>query len=194
METYRVKESTKKMKGAIFQFYRIPIILALSIAVVILSTNFKGNTFDIFLLFLGSIVGMFLLDLDYFLHAYILEPEENFSKMLRDYVKSKDFIGAFNYIIYHADEVENKTLNSAVFQFAMMFFAIFIVRSDVSIFFKSLVLSAQLNSIFRFFYFYFQGHGRDWFWILKKEPSKVAVFAFNFIVLIFLGLAIFLIK
>lgn len=182
------------MKGAIFQFYRIPLILALSIGLVILSTNFRGTNFDIFLIFLGCILGMFFLDLDYFLHAYFLEPEDNFSKLLRDYIKSKDYAGAINYIIYHADEVENKTLNSAVFQFAIMFFAIFIVRSDLSIFFKALILSTQLNTIFRFFYFYFQGHGKDWFWILKKEPSKIGAFGFNFLVLIMLGLAIFLIK
>ncbi len=182
------------MKGAIFQFYRIPFILSISLAVVLISTNFKGTTLDIFLIFLASILGMFFLDLDYFLNAYILEPEENFSKLLRDYIKSKDISGAFSYIIYHADEVENKTLNSAVFQFAMMFFAIFIVRSDLSIFFKALVLSTQLNTIFRFFYFYFQGHGKDWFWILKNQPGKPFIYGFNLLVLIMLGLAIFILK
>jgi hypothetical protein len=182
------------MKGAFLKFYRIPLILSISLGVVILSTNFRGTNFDIFLIFLGCILGMFVLDLDYFLQAYILEPDENFSKLLRDYIKSKDFFGALDYIIYHADEVENKTLNSAMFQFALMFFSIFIVRSDLSIFFKSLVLATHLNTIFRFLYFYFQGHGKDWFWILKKEPSKPVSFAFNFIVFIFLGLAIFLIK
>ena len=182
------------MKGAFLKFYRIPLILSLSLGVVILSTNFKGTYFDIFLIFLGSIIGMFILDLDYFLQAYILEPEDNFSKLLRDYIKSKDIAGAFDYIIYHADEVENKTLNSAMFQFALIFFGIFIVRSDLSIFFKSLILTTQLNTIFRFFYFYFQGHGKDWFWILKKEPSKPMAIGFNFLVLICLGLAIFLIK
>jgi len=182
------------MKNAFFQFYRIPFILAISLGVVILSTNFRGTSFDIFLLFLGVIFGMFFLDLDYFLQAYILEPEDNFSKLLRDYIKSKDIPGAFNYIIYHADEVENKTLNSAMFQFAIMFFSVFIVRSDISIFFKALVLSTQLNTIFRFFYFYFQGHGKDWFWILKNEPHKSIIFGFNLLVLLILGLAIFLLQ
>ena len=182
------------MNNAFFKFNRIPFLLSISLGVVILSTNFRGDVFQIALLFLGCILGMFLLDLDYFLQAYILEPEENFSKLLRDYIKSKDYLGAFNYIIYHADEVQNKTLNSAIFQFGLLFFSLFIVRSDLSIFFKSLILSTQLNTIFRFFYFYFQGHGRDWFWILKNEPNKYAAFGFNFIVLIFLGLAVFYLK
>jgi len=178
------------MNGTFFKYNRIPFLLALSLGIVILSTNFRGGTLEIILLFLGCILGMFLLDLDYILHAYILEPEENFSRLLRDYIKAKDYLGAYNYIIYHADEVENKTLNSAVFQFALLFFSLFIVRSDLSIFFKGLILSAHLNTIFRFFYFYFQDHGKDWFWILKKEPSKPVAIAFNAIVLIFLGIAI----
>jgi len=194
VETRRAKKENQEMKGTLIQFYRIPFILSLSMGVVILSTNFRGGTLDIILIFLGAFLGMFFLDLDYFLHSYILEPEDNFSKLLRDYIKSKDFIGALNYIIYHADEVENKTLNSAVFQFAIMFFAVFLVRSDLSVFFKSLILSTQLNTVFRFFYFYFQGHGKDWFWILKKEPSKAFIYGFNFLVLILLGLAIFLYK
>lgn len=182
------------MKHAFLQFYRIPLILSISLGVVILSTNFKGSNFDIFLIFLGTFLGIFMLDLDYFLQAYILEPDDNFSKLLRDYIKSKDFGGALDYIIYHADEVDSKTLNSAVFQFAMMFFCIFIAVSNLSVFFKALVLATQLNTIFRFFYFYFQGHGKDWFWILKKEPAPIAIFSFNFLVLVFLAFAIMVLK
>ena len=178
------------MKSAFFQFYRIPLILGISLGVVIFSTSFKGNITDAILIFLGAILGIFMLDLDYILQAYILEPEDNFSKLFRDYIKSKDYGGAFDYSIYHADEVENKTLNSAVFQFAMMFFCIFIATSNLSIFYKSLVLSTQLNTIFRFFYFYFQGHGKDWFWILKNQPSKPIIFGFNFLVLTMLGLSL----
>jgi len=78
------------MKSAFFQFYRIPLILGISLGVVIFSTSFKGNITDAILIFLGAILGIFMLDLDYILQAYILEPEDNFSKLFRDYIKSKD--------------------------------------------------------------------------------------------------------
>lgn len=180
------------MINNLLKFYRIPFILSVSLAVVLISQVFRGGNLELFLLILGAISGMFFLDLDYFIHAYILEPEDNFSRMLRDYVKQKDLVGAFNYIIFHMDEVENKTLNSAIFQFALIFFTLFIVRSDVSIYFKSLLLATQLNTIYRFFYFYYQGHGKDWFWILKKEPTVYGIYIFNFIVLLGISLAIYL--
>lgn len=180
------------MVNNLFKFYRIPFIISASLAVVLISQVYKGGNLELALIILGAISGMFFLDLDYFLHAYLLEPEDNFSKMLKDYIKQKDLVGAFNYIIFHADEVQNKTLNSAIFQIALIFFNLFIVRSDVSIFFKTLLLTTHLNSIYRFFYFYFQGHGRDWFWILKKEPSAIAIYGFNLIVLMSISLAIYL--
>ena len=180
------------MINNLFKFYRIPFIISASLAVVLLSQIYRGGTLELILIVLGAISGMFFLDLDYFIHAYILEPEDNFSKMFRDYIKQKDLVGAFNYIIFHSDEVENKTLNSAIFQAALMVFNLFIVRADVSVYFKVLLLTTHLNSIYRFFYFYFQGHGKDWFWILKKEPSVYGIYAFNFAVLLSISLAIYL--
>ena len=182
------------MKSNLFKFYRIPVILSISLAVVLISQVFKGSTFNLILLVLGCLLGTFFLDLDYFLHTYILEPHDHFSGLLKDYIRSKDISGAFNYILFHSDEVENKTLNSALFQISMIFFSIFLVRSDVSIFFKALVISIQLNSVFRFLYFYFQGHGNEWFWILKKTPGVFFIVVYNFVIISTIGLAIYLFK
>ena len=181
-------------KTNLFKYYRIPFILSISLAVVLVTQIYKGDTVDLILLILGSLLGTFFLDLDYFLHTYVLEPADQFSGMLKDYIKSKDYTGAFNYIIFHSDQVENKTLNSALFQISLIFFSIFLVRSDVSIFFKALVISIQLNSVFRFFYFYFQGHVNDWFWILKKTPGTFFIIIYNLVIISSIGLAIYSFK
>lgn len=178
----------------LFKYYRIPIILSISLAVVLISQVFKGNNLQLFLLILGCILGTFFLDLDYFLHAYLLEPTDHFSGLLKDFIKHKDIKGAFEYILFHSDEIQNKTLNSALFQVSLVFFSIFIVRSDVSVFFKALVLSIQLNSVFRYLYFYFQGHGNDWFWILKKTPGIFFIATYNLVIISSIALAIYLFR
>lgn len=182
------------MVSNLFKYYRIPIILSISLAVVLISQVFKGSQINLVWLILGSLLGTFFLDLDYFLHSYVLEPDDQFSHMLKDFIKHKDYAGAFNYILFHSDEIENKTLNSALFQISLIFFMFFIVRSDVSIFFKSLIISIQLNSVFRYLYFYFQGHGEDWFWIIQGKPNKIFIVVYNIVIISSIGLAIYLFK
>lgn len=176
----------------LFKYYRLPIILSISLTVVLISQVFRNGYLELTLIFLGCLLGTFFLDLDYFINAYLLDTDSEFSKLLRDYVKQKDYTGALNYIIHHADEVKNKTLNSAVFQVALSFFALYIVRNPVSTFYKALVISILVNSIYRFFYFFIQDEHHDWFWILKKAPGKMFIGIYNLILFIVVGLSIYL--
>lgn len=190
------------MNRPFFQYYRIPLILSISLAIVIITSKssliIQGEFTDyisIFGIILGSILGIFILDLDYFLHAYLLEPKEEFSLRFRDYIKDKDFIGVFDYIILHSEDIQNKTLNSLVFQVSLGIFSL-VVSGNISLPYlvKALVISTLLNTIFRFYYFYFQGFGKDWFWILKKVPNKYFIGLINFIILVIVGFSISLFK
>ena len=160
--------------------------------VVLISQVYKNGSLDLILIILGCLIGTFFLDLDYFINAYLIDQDTEFSKLLRDYVKNKDFVGALNYIIYHANEIKNKTLNSALFQVSLAIFSLYIVRSPVSTFYKSLIISILLNSIYRFFYFYIQNEHEDWFWVLKKTPGKYFIGIYNLILMVIVGLSIVL--
>jgi len=199
-------DSTKKgakMNLPFFKYYRIPLILAVSLSLVIIT--YKSNILlenanvmsylNILGIFAGAILGIFILDLDYFIHTFLLEPKSEVSNTIKTYIKDKDILGAFNYIILHADQFENKTLNSLVFQVALSIFSMLIVIDPgVPFMIKVLVISTLLNTIFRFYYFYLQGFGDDWFWILKKVPNKYVVLVINLIVLIFVGISVHTLK
>jgi hypothetical protein len=154
------------------------------------SQVWNGGFFLGLLIFLGALAGTFFLDLDYFIHAYFIKPEDPFSTQLRDYVKSKDIIGALNYIIFHGNDIKNKTLNSAFFQVCLSIFSLYASSSNVSPFFKVMIISILLNSIYRFIYFYIQKEHEDWFWILKKNPGPIAILIYNLIIFVFIGLSI----
>lgn len=186
-----------------FKYYRIPLILAISLSLVIITYKSpilleNADTvsyLNILGIIIGAIIGIFILDLDYFIHAYILEPKSEISNLVKDYIKDRDIIGSFNYIILHSDRFENKTLNSLVFQVAMSIFSMIIaIDPGVPFLIKTIVISTLLNTIFRFYYFYLQGHGSDWFWILKKVPNKYWVFAINLVVLVFVGISVYTLK
>ena len=93
----------------LIKFYRIQLILSVSLAVVIISQVYKNGTLDLILITLGVLLGTFFLDLDYFIHAYFLDPNSNFSHKLKDYVKNKNIVEALNYTIFHSNEIKNKT-------------------------------------------------------------------------------------
>jgi len=176
----------------LFRYYRLQIVISLSLMVVLISQVYRNGYLELLLIVFGCLLGTFFLDLDYFINAYLIDSETEFAKLLKDYVKNKDFLGAFNYTIYHANEIKNKTLNSAIFQVCMAIFSLYLVRNPVSTFYKALVISILLNSIYRFFYFYIQNEHQDWFWVLKETPGKIFIGIYNFILILIVGLSIFL--
>jgi len=180
--------------GNLFKFYRLQFILSLSLTVVLISQVYKSGYLELSLIILGCLLGTFFLDLDYFIHAYMIDQDSEFSKLLRDYIKHKDFVGALNYTLFHANEIRNKTLNSAIFQVALAIFSLYLVSSPVSTFYKALIISILLNSIYRFMYFYIQNEHQDWFWILKKTPGKIFIGSYNFILILVVGFAIYFYK
>jgi len=176
----------------LFKFYRLQIIISISLMVVLISQVYKNGFLDLSLIILGCLLGTFFLDLDYFISAYLIDQDTEFARLLRDYITNKDIVGAMNYIIYHSNEIKNKTLNSAIFQTCLAIFSLYIVRSPVSTFYKALIISILLNSIYRFFYFYIQNEHEDWFWVLKQKPGKYFIGVYNLILLIVVGLTIYL--
>ncbi len=121
---------------------------------------------------LGSMLGAFILDLDYVIHAYFIEPNAHFSKTLAGYIKHKDFANAAQHIHFHKKELREQTLNSALFQMVLAGVTIFVVASSTNIFIQALVISTLANSLYRFSEYYFENDLEDWFWVLKNKPTS----------------------
>ncbi len=152
--------------------YKIHLLISLTLFVVILALVVERNAFNIISLLIGSLLGTFLLEADYFLHAYFLEPEKDFSKTVQGFVKHRDFVGALRFIAFHKADVREKTLNSALFQIVLAATLIFIISSTAALWIKALILSTFINALYRMFEAYFEGDIKDWFWAIKMETSQ----------------------
>ena len=161
-------ENTKK----VFSIYKIPLLISLTLSIILIALRIVRQPLDIASIFLGALAGSFVLDLEYFIYAYFLEPEKDFSKTLVAFVKHKDFQNALLYIDYHKDELKDKTLNSVLFQIVIALICIFIVPSAGGYFVKALVLSIFVNSIYRLMEYYHTSKLDEWFWELKSKPTK----------------------
>lgn len=163
----------------IFYYYKLPLLISLTIGVVILALGVVRNPLNIVEVFIGVIFGAFVLDLEYILYAYIFEPRSEFAKTLFGYIKHKDRGGLISYINEHKHEVKDKSLNSVLFQVILVPMSIFVVYSTASFFIKALVLATLTNSIYKMVECYFEGDIKDWFWALKSTPRKEGVLLFT---------------
>jgi len=153
-------------------FYRIPLLISITLAIVLIALKVIRDPFGIAMVVVGSVFGSFALDLDYFVYAYFIEPKKDFSRTLSTFVKHRDFGNALVYVNTHKNDIEEKTLDSAIFQIVLVFLGIFVIFSNVSYFIKIAVLSTYANSIYRLVEAYFHNRTDSWFWALKDKPTK----------------------
>ena len=164
------------MLRAFLNLYRIPLVLSLTLAVILVSFTVETRLLQIVLITAGSILGAFILDLDYVLHAYFLEPEADFSRTLKTYIEHRDFKSAINFVITHKGDVTEKTLNSGLFQVVLIALLFFVIYSDVNVGLKAFLLAIYLNSIYKFVEnYYIHKSFDDWFWFMQASPKKEVV-------------------
>lgn len=175
-----------KKNLAVVNNYKLPFLLSMTLFVVFLALGTLRDTQDILSAFAGAFLGSFILDIEYFLYAYIFEPDEDFSLNLKAFIKHKDFSQAINHIKQHKEDIKDKSLNSALFQITLGLLSIFTVYSVESVLIKTLILSTFANSIYRLLESYFNSRIENWFWAFKDKPSKNGVFIFASVMIIIL--------
>lgn len=167
------------MQNKISHIYRLPLFLSVTFIIAMIALRVERNVLNIFQIVLGGITGTFLLDLDYLLHAYFIDPTSQMSKNMASYIKHRDFGGFLRFSQEHKHDILDKTLNSALFQVVLAGAAIFVVWSSTNLFMKALMLSTLLNSLYRFCEAVLEGKTAVWFWSLKINQSKLSIYSYG---------------
>ena len=162
----------------ILTYYKIPLLISATVGITVAALGVARNAIDIVEIVVGVVFGTFLLDMEFILYPYLFEPKTDFAKSVFAYMKHKDYAGLIGFINEHKNEIEDKSLNSALFQVILAPFSVFLVYSDASYFVKAFVLSIFANSIYRLIESYFEGTTKEWFWAIKGNPKKEGVLAF----------------
>lgn len=181
------------MHTKVYKVYAVPLLLSFAVFVVLLALRVEREPLTIALLFLGANLGTFVLDLDYIIHAYFTEPDTDFSKTLKGYIKHFDLAGALNYINYHKREIKEKTLNSALFQVVIGGLMLFVLAAPTSIFLKTLLVSTFINSLYRMAEEYFEHDIKEWFWAIDVNLGRktLAVYTAIMLSILLYGLTLF---
>lgn len=178
----------KKVVG----IYKIPLLISLTLAIVLIALGTIRAPFDISLVFVAAIAGTFVLDMEYLIDAFFVDPKKDFSRTLVSFLKHSDWTNAIKHIYYHKDEFKDNALNSALFQVIIGFLSILVVFATRSLFGQALVLSIFANSIYVLFEHLFNNKTDEWFWILKEKPTRKQVYGYVFLMLILFSLSLYL--
>lgn len=163
------------MYKKIFDIYKIPVLLGITLAIVLIGVRIEENILNIIWIILGSLIGVFVLDLDIPLHIMFADPDSRFTKNVSGYMKNKDMRGAIIYALYHPEEVEDKTLHSVLFQLGLFILVFIVSYAQINILANAIILSTAVNSIYKMIESYFGHNSTDWFWSMKTPPSRNSV-------------------
>lgn len=170
----------------IFTYYKLPLLISSTLAVTLLALGVVRGGLNITEVVIGCLLGTFILDMEYILYAYILEPKEEFSKTIAGFIKYKDFKNLITFINEHKNDVKDKSLNSILFQAILVPISIYVVFSPASLLIKSFILSIYANSIYKLIECYFEGRSAEWFWAIKGTPKKEGVLGFIILLVLIL--------
>lgn len=170
-------------KVKILQIHKTPLLLSATLSIILIAIRVEKNPLGILFILAGSFLGTFILDLDYIIQTYFLEPGSPFSKTVAGYIKDKDPAGALGYIVFHRNDIKEKALNSALFQVVLAGLSLFIISSNAGLLIKSIVISTFLNSIYRFAEAQFEGKTQEWFWNLNIELNRQGIAIYSLILL-----------
>lgn len=160
------------MLSKVINIYKLPLLISITLSVILLALSVAREPEQIAAIVFGAILGTFLLDLDYYIHAYFFDKENEFSANLKSFIKDKDYLNALNYIQHNKHLLREKTLNSVIFQVAIAVLGYFVIASHGHIFIQAFILSAYVNSLYRYAELYFTKQDPSlWFWVLKDKPT-----------------------
>ncbi len=156
------------MSNPLFERYKIPFLFSVVVSLAIIVLPEKISILSAVLAFSGSILGFLLIDLEYIIHAYLVDPSSEFSSRIKEYLSSRNFIGLVDF--YNREEYTSgeMSIRSAMFQVILSALALMTITNQSWIFARGMVLSMSINLLYFQFQEYLKtGVLQRWFWVYK---------------------------
>lgn len=168
----------------ILSSYFLSLLLALTTAVIIIALRVEKSPVNIFLIFLGGLLGVLVYELEYFITAYWHNSESAFSSNLRSLVSQKNFNGVLMLIKSHRYSEEEKVIHSSLFQIICAVTSLLTTTSSNQILGLAFSLSAFTQSFYKMYEEYIQTKSlKLWFSIFKEEPNNKFIISYILLML-----------
>ncbi len=133
----------------IFNIYKFYFLISAFVALLLAIAYYPLSILGYFLIFLGAFLSPFLYEIDYFVYAYILDPDSPFSITLRNLILAKNYKGAFIFAHENNKDMSYSVLRSILVVLGVLGIAFILILSpNTSLFSIGIVLSFLLTSIY----------------------------------------------
>lgn len=146
-------------------------------------------------LWVGGLIGVFLLDLDHLIYCFWQAPHEFTSQRLIRYFQQGQYQYTLQLLFETQGERKRLIFHSVIFQLVLLVAVFFVLSSSAGLLGKGLVLVLFLQTLrSQFEEFLREGKMDSWFWQLKISlPSNFQVLYLILMFLLFFGFSLFLV-
>lgn len=160
------------MPKSFLSYYKLPLLISATLAILVIAIRLESRPAAIFAIFLGALIGTFLLEVDALLQLLFFESESTTSCEFRELWKDRNWEGAFLFFETHKNGGRS-LFKSAIFQVILAALSLYICATSQNPFAPTLVLSSLLGSFYyQFSEYQEKGTIDSWFWVLKEAPGK----------------------
>ncbi len=144
--------------------YKIPFLIALLVGLFIVVFGGVSKWYEAVFTFLGAILGMLLIDFEYVLFAYIVDPQHESSMEIKEYLKKGNISGFVNLINEKEYGFDELSVRSIVF-IAPLLLVTFYAISGRTYFAEALMMTMLLCLYYSAIIEYIKTKTlKRWFW------------------------------
>ena len=137
-------------------------------------------------------MGILILDVEYILQAYLIDPYNEHSLRIKEFLSQKRYLGFIRYIDEHEYHFGEMSIRSLLFQCLLAVFGFYFIMTNANPFAQCLAISLFANLLyFQTIEFAETKTLARWFWILDAELSDSAYKAYMFVMFVVLVLQIY---
>jgi len=127
-------------------------------------------------LFLGLIIGIFIIDVDHLIFWFCIKPNGEESRLIKTALQNKEFKSVTKIIQQSHQTHYNLVFHHYFFQVILTLFSLFIFTSTKNIFISALVLGINLHLIIDEIIGYRKNPKVVQKWLFAREPKQLPVF------------------
>lgn len=143
---------------------------------------------EIVYLFLGFIIGSFLLDVDHFIYWFYLRPNLEESRLAQAAFKSRDIRSLIRLLEETHKNHSNPIFHHYFFQIVLMLITFFVFTSSVNTFTKALLLALNLHLLIDEIDDYIHDKKLLQKWLFARETHQLSIDSLKYYLMVFIVL------
>ena len=146
---------------------------------------------QIIFLFLGFLLGSFLLDIDHFIFWFFIKPNIEESRLVQTAFQKKDFKSIFSLFESTHKAHHNLIFHHYFFQITLILISFFVFTSSTNVFTKAILFALNLHLLIDEIVDFYTDKKAIQNWLFAREEKQLSIDSLKYYILVFIILLAF---